>query len=93
VKGDEFTSDESISLYVFLLILLQQIRSVDVICRLPCVIALGVSLPFDQILQGATVPKVLMISDGFDFVLSFSFDKIQWWPGEVRPVLCRLLIG
>jgi hypothetical protein len=93
MRGDEFPSNESISFYVFSSILLQQIRSVDIIHRFPGVITLGVSLPFDQVLQDVTVPKVLMISDGFDLVLSFSSDKVRWQLGEVQAILCHFMIG
>jgi hypothetical protein len=78
---------------VFLVIALQQIRCVDIIYWLQGVIAFRVSSPFDEILQGMTVPKVPMVLDGFNFILSFSFDKVQWWPGEVRPMLCHFVIG
>jgi hypothetical protein len=58
---------------VFSLVFFQQIRSVDVISRFPCVIALRVSSPFDQVLQGATVPKVSVIAYSFDFVFFLVF--------------------
>jgi hypothetical protein len=93
VRGDESTSDESICFYVFLAVLLQQIRSMNIIHRLPGVITLRVSLPFNQILQGTTAPKVSMVLDGFDLILSFSFNKIWWWSGEIQPMLCHLVIG
>jgi hypothetical protein len=46
----------------------------DIICRLLGIIALRVSSPFDEILQGATAPKVLMIADSFDLILCSFFD-------------------
>jgi hypothetical protein len=93
VRGNEFTSDEGICFYVFLPVFLQQIRCVDVIHRFPCVITLGVSSPFDQILQGVTVPEASMVLDGLNLILSFSFNKVWWWSGEVWSMLCHLVIG
>jgi hypothetical protein len=78
---------------MFLLVFFQQIRCVDIIGWFPCVIALRVTTPLDQILQGMTVPKVSMALDCFDFILCFSHNKVQWWSREIGPVLCHLLIG
>jgi hypothetical protein len=78
---------------VFLVVVLQQIRCMDIIYRLPCVITLRVFLPLDKILQGMTVPKAPVILDDFDFVFFFSCDKIRWQPGEVQPMLCHFMIG
>jgi hypothetical protein len=52
----------------------------DIISRFPCVIALRVSSPFDQVLQGMTAPEVLMILDGFHFILHFPTIKVRWGP-------------
>jgi hypothetical protein len=79
--------------YVFPVIVFQQIRSMDVIHQFPCVIALGLSSPLDQILQGMTAPKVLVIAYCFDFVLFFAFDQIWRWLGEIWPMLCHFMIG
>jgi hypothetical protein len=60
-------------LYMFSMVLLQQMGSVDVIGGFPSVITLRASLPLDQILQGIAVPEASVITYGFDFVLSFVF--------------------
>jgi hypothetical protein len=73
MTGGEGFGKQLVSFYVFPVIALQQIRSMDAICWLPCAIALGVSSPFDQILQGTTVPEVSVIAYCFDFVFFFTF--------------------
>jgi hypothetical protein len=53
LRGASLTDDfheQMVGFYVLSVILLQQIRGVDIISWLPCVITLGVSSPFDQIL-------------------------------------------
>jgi hypothetical protein len=74
MRGDGFQSPQCAYFYVFPVVSFQQIRSVNVIHRLPCIVTLGLSSPLDKILQGVTAPKVSMITDGFDLILSFSFD-------------------
>jgi hypothetical protein len=78
--------------YVFSVVGLQQIGCMNVIGWFPCVIAFGVSLPFDKILQGATAPEVVVIPNGLHLVLHFSFYKVQWWLGEVWAMLCHFVI-
>jgi hypothetical protein len=72
---------------------LEQIQCVNVIGQFPCVIAFGVSLPFDKVLQGMTAPEVPMVPDGLHFIFCFPFDKVQWWSGEVWSMLCHFMIG
>jgi hypothetical protein len=59
--------------YVFLVVALQQIWGMNVIGQFPSVIALGVSLPFHQVLQGMTAPEALVITNGFNFIFFFTF--------------------
>jgi hypothetical protein len=65
----------------------------DVICRFPGVIAFGVSLPLNQILQGAAVPEASVIAYSFDFVFFHTFYKFQRWPCEAQAMLCHFMIG
>jgi hypothetical protein len=44
------SSKQLVGFYVFLVVVLQQLRHMNVIGQFPCVIAFGVSLPFNQIL-------------------------------------------
>jgi hypothetical protein len=71
--GDKGFGQQLAGFYVFSMVVLQQIRSVDIICQLPGVIALRVSSPFYQILQGATAPKVSVIAYCFNFIFFFPF--------------------
>jgi hypothetical protein len=43
----------------------------------PGVVAFGISLPFDQILQLFPPTMTLVASDGLDFVLFFPIDKVR----------------
>jgi hypothetical protein len=76
MRGDAFQSPKCACFYEFLSICLQQIGCVNVIGGLLCVIALGVSSPFDKVLQGMTGPEVPMVPDGLHFIFCFSFDKV-----------------
>jgi hypothetical protein len=46
---------------------------VDVIGWFPCIVTLRVALPFDQVLQGMTVPKVSVVLDLLHFIFCFPF--------------------
>jgi hypothetical protein len=74
VLGGEGFGKQLTCFDVFPVVILQQIRSMDVIHWLPCIVALGVTSPLDQILQGMTAPKVSVIVYCFDFVLFFIFN-------------------
>ena len=52
----------------------------------PGVVAFGVSLPFDQILQGLALPPGLVGTYLFHFVFFFSINQVQWRSGEVWSV-------
>jgi hypothetical protein len=75
--GNEFFGQQLVGFYVFLMVVLQQIRCMDVICWFPSVIALRVSSPFHQVLQGMTAPEASVIAYCFDFIFFFSFYYIQ----------------
>jgi hypothetical protein len=76
MREDEVLCQKCTGFYVFPVVVLQQIRCMDVICWLPCVITFGVSLPFDEVLQGMTAPNVPVVLNGFNFIFCFSFNKI-----------------
>ena len=48
------------------------------------VVALGVPLPLDQVLE--FTPLIAMGPDGFDFVLCFTLDHVRRWPHKVLTV-------
>ena len=52
----------------------------------PCVICIGIALPFDKILELSFTSKVTVIDDGLDFVFFGVFDKVRRWPRVVGPV-------
>ena len=48
-------------------------------CGLPCVIAVGVALPFDQVLELPAASVVPVMCDAFHFVFFCAFDHV--WRG------------
>ena len=61
--------------------------------RDPLVVRIGVSLPLDQVLEGAPPSMASLIYNVFYFVLFFSFDKVRRWSFKVGAVGGRLPIG
>ena len=53
---------------------------------LPCVVCIGIALPFDEVLELSFTSEVTVINDGLDFILFGVFDKVRWWPHVVSPV-------
>ena len=58
-----------------------------VISCFPCVVCIGVSSPFDEILKLSFTSKMTVINDGLDFIFFGVFDKVRGWPRVVGPVL------
>jgi len=58
----------------------------------PSVVALGVALPLDEVLQLSFLPMTLVAPDGLDFVLFLVVDKVRWWPGIVFSMFFCLYI-
>ena len=58
----------------------------------PCVVCIGVSLPFDEILELSFPSEVTVINDGLDFIFFGVFDKVRRWPRVVGPVFCSFTI-
>ena len=75
-----------------LVILTDQSFGEDIAVIFPGVVSLGISLPFDQVLQGSPFPESSMIPDGLDFIFFFSVDDIWGWSWEVGSVLFRFMI-
>ena len=68
----------------------EQLRGLDVFNGLPGVVALGVPLPLDQVLELSPPAVTAMVSNRLDFVLFSIIDKVRWGSREVLPVLIRL---
>ena len=76
------------------MVLTDQLISEDITMVFPSIVCLGVSLPFDQVLQSLPSPEMAMISDGLDFIFFFSVNDIWGWPWEVGSVLfCFMVQG
>jgi hypothetical protein len=58
----------------------------NLISIFPSVVAFGIALPFDQILQGLVSAPGSMGMYLFHFVLCLSINQVWWWLGEVGPM-------
>ena len=76
---------------VTLMIFLEQLRGLDVLDGFPGVVALGVPLPLDQVLELSPSAVTAMVSNRLDFVLLSIIDKVRWGSREVLSILFRLL--
>jgi len=70
--------------------MLDKFRGMDLISRLPCVVAFRVALPFDEILKFSRASELLVCDYLFDFIFIFSVDKVRWWSGEVWTMCYKL---
>jgi hypothetical protein len=61
--------------------------------RDPLIVAFQEALPFDQVPEHPTLPKVLVIDNFFDLLLFFPIDQVWWRSGEVGPVIDGFLVG
>jgi len=59
----------------------------------PGIVAFGVSLPFDEILERSGPSMTSVAKDTLHFIFFFSSDKVRWWSGEVRAVCGSFAIG
>jgi hypothetical protein len=75
------------------MIFLHKFWGEDLVMGFPCVVCLGVTLPFDQILQSFDAPIMAVACDGFHFIFFFPLHEVRWWFHKVDPVLIGLLIG
>jgi hypothetical protein len=60
---------------------------VYVVSCFPCVVCIGITLPFDEVLELSFTSGVTVINDGSDLVFFGVFDKVRRWPRVVVPVL------
>ncbi len=74
------------------LIMLDKFRGMDLVSWLPCVVAFGVSFPFDEILKPFRSSELSVCNDPFDFVFFFSIDKVRRWSGKVQAVCSCFMI-
>ena len=74
------------------MVLFGELRGVDLISWLPCVVAIRVSNQFDQVLELLIMSVISVIDDTFYFIFFFPIDKVRWWSGEVRAVCSCFVI-
>ncbi len=74
------------------LIMLDKIGGVDLISWFPCVVAFGISSPFDQVLKSSLPSKPSVCDDLFDFVFLLPIDKVGRGSGEVWTVRSCFMI-
>src|SRR6266403_683902 len=59
------------------LIMLDEIRGMDLISWFPCVVTFGISFPCDQILKSFRASELSVCDDSFDFVFFFSVKQLR----------------
>ena len=61
----------------------------DLVSWLPCVITIGVPLPFDEVLKAlfVAVKVKAVINDGLNLVFFGIFDQLRGWPCVVNPMV------
>jgi|SRR6266446_7658188 len=74
------------------LVMLDKFRGMNLVRWFPCVVAFGVSLPFDEVLQLFPSSELSVCDDSFHFVFFFSVDEVRRWPGEVWTVRSRFMV-
>ncbi len=65
------------------LIMLDKFRGMNLVSWFPCVVAFGVSLPFDEILRSFCSSELSVCNNSFDFVFVFSINEVGGQSGEV----------
>jgi hypothetical protein len=70
-----------------------QFGGVDLICRFPGVVAFGVPLPFEEILELSSPSVTSMTADLLHFIFLLALDEIRWWLGKIGAVSGRFAIG
>jgi hypothetical protein len=60
---------------------------------LPGVVAMGVTFPFDEILELPASTFEPVIDDGLHFIFFFVPDQVGWWSAEVGSVSGSFTIG
>ena len=73
--------------------MLDNFGSMDLISWFPSIVAFGVSLPFDEVLELSGSSVLSVCDDSFDFVLFFPIDKVRGWSGKVWTVRSCFVVG
>ncbi len=74
------------------LVMLDEIRGMDLISGFPCIVAFGIPLPFDQVLKSFCSSELSVCDDSFDFVFLFSVNEVRGWSGKVWTVRSRFMV-
>ena len=74
------------------LIMLDKFRGMYLISWLPCVVTLGISLPFDEVLESFQSSELSVCDNSFHFVFFLAVNEVRWWSGEVWSVGLRFMI-
>jgi len=70
-----------------------QVRHMNLISVFPSIVAFGVSLPFDKILEHPRPSMTLVASYQLHFVFQFSINQVRRWSGKVRAMCGGFAIG
>ena len=78
---------------LMVLVVLNQIISMQVLNWLPGIVTVRIAPPFDQILQLLLATKISMHEDCFDFPFFFSLNEVRRGSHIIRTVCLSLDIG
>jgi hypothetical protein len=78
--------------WVLFVVLADQLWGENLFHWFPRVIACGVVLPFDQVLESFVSPEEAVGHDCFYFIFCLSIDDLWWWSLEIGSFLFRFPI-
>ena len=97
MESDGVSSEESPCLYTLerssFMIVMYQVRCMNICCGFLRVVTFGVPLPFDQILKDPVSLEISVIAYLLHFVLHLIINQVRRRSGEVGPVCSRFTIG
>jgi len=70
-----------------------EIRHMDLIGVFPSIVAFGVSLPFDEVLECPRPSMMSVASYQLHFIFRSSINQVRRWSGEVRAMRESFAIG
>jgi len=63
-----------------------EIWCMDLIGIFPSIVAFGIPLPFDEILECSGASMTSVAFDQLHFIFRFSINQVRWWSGEIGAV-------
>jgi hypothetical protein len=61
--------------------------------RFPCVVAFGISLPLEEVLELSRLSMTSVTVDLLHLIFLFALNEVRWWLGKVRAMCSCFTIG